>query len=243
MSTDSLGDDFIGSLSQFSPTFKSIEAALRCLNQYTSFLAFEHLAGSASHLSRTFHALSTQSAFTLVSAWHADRKRIENDFYAANLLLELKAQGEEYIQIVAHRCKAPEADGNPIRAFLLINASLIADDHKVNMLNLCRKYNQPSVALYEHKEIRIFDTTGKVLKGFSLKTMEPHHLKRVLAALVNLRVEWLETGYLTASPMFLCDLQYKNVGLCSDVPLHLLNRLFTKVQHLARDKPYRRSKF
>ena len=45
----------------------SLQTALTCLNDWSSFLAFEKLTGPLSHCSRVYRAVSTGSIFGLVS--------------------------------------------------------------------------------------------------------------------------------------------------------------------------------
>jgi hypothetical protein len=94
------------------------------------------------------------------------------------------------------------------------------------------------VAISEHREIRLFNSSSEVVKGFNLKTMEARHLKKILASLVNLKLEWLESGYFSASPVYLCAMVYNKAGLESDVPIHMINRVYAKAQGLVRYRPY-----
>jgi hypothetical protein len=223
---------------QASDRSQSVERALTCLNQYSSFLAFEQLDGTASHRSRAFHCLSTENLFGLVSAWQANKSKEQNDINAARLLVGLASKGAQSIQILAHRCQSPQVDENPVRAFLIINPAVSGKNYKERQLALCKKYNQPAVAFYEHREIRLFDSTGEVAKGFNLKTLEARHLKRILASLVDLKLEWLESGYFSASPVYLCAMVYNKAGLESDVPIQMMNRVYTKAQGLVRYRPH-----
>ena len=152
--------------------------------------------------------------------------------------MDLASDGAQSIQILAHRCQSPQVDENPVRAFLIINPAVSGKNYKERQLALCKKYNQPAVAFYEHREIRLFNSIGEVVKGFNLKTLEARHLKRILASLVDLKLEWLESGYFSASPAYLCAMVYNKAGLESDVAIHLINRVCTKAQGLVRYRPY-----
>jgi hypothetical protein len=162
----------------------------------------------------------------------------ENDINAARLLVDLASDGARSIQILAHRCQSPKGDENPVRAFLIINPAVSGKNYKEWQLALCKKYNQPAVAFYEHREIRLFNSTGEVAKGFNLKTLEARHLKRILALVVNLKLEWLESGYFSARPVYLCAMVYNKAGLESDVPIHVISGVYAKAQWLVRYRPY-----
>jgi hypothetical protein len=217
----------------------SVKTALTCINEYTSFLAFEKLEGSASHLSRAFHCLSTETVFGLISAWQESVSKGENDANAARLQVELASQGAHSIQILGHRCSLGAIDANPVRAFLVTDPDLTAKTYKEQQLSMCQKYNQLAVAFYEHREIRVFSPSGEVVKGFNLKTLEARHLIRILGAVVNLKLGWLESGFFDASPVFLCAPVYDSCGLISDVPIGTTHRIYKKAEGLIREKPYR----
>jgi hypothetical protein len=217
----------------------NVRTALTCMNDYTSFLSFEKLEGSASHLSCAVHCLSTESVFGLISAWQESKSKEENDANAARLLVDLAGQGAHSIQILGHRCGVGEVDANPVRAFLVTDPDSGAKAYKEQQLSMCQKYSQHAVAFYEHREIRVFSASGGVVKGFNLKTLEARHLIRILGSLVNLKLGWLESGFFDASPVFLCAPIYDSCGLVSDVAIGTAHRIYEKASGSIRERPYR----
>jgi hypothetical protein len=198
------------------------------------------LEGSASHLSRAFHCLFTEKVFSLISGWQESKSKEENDANAARLLVDLAGQGAHSIQILGHRCGSGEVDANPVRAFLATDPDLRAKTYKEQQqLSMCQKYSQHAVAFYEHREIRVFSISGGVVKGFNLKTLEARHLIRILGALVNLKLGWLESVFFSASPVFLCAPVYDSCGLISDVAIGTTHRIYEKAKGLIRERPYR----
>jgi hypothetical protein len=237
MSINFSGSDPVNVSIQLPAGRGSVKTALTCMNNYTSFLAFEKLEGSASHLSRAFHSLSTEKVFSLISGWQESKSKEENDASAARLLVDLAGQGANSIQILGHRCGVGEVDTNPVLAFLVTDPDLRAKTYKEQHLLMCQKYNQLAVAFYEHREIRVFNASGAVVKGFNLKTLEARHLIRILGSLVNLKLGWLESGFFSASPVFLCAPVYDSCGLISDVPIGTAHRIYEKAKGLIREKP------
>jgi len=237
MSISFSGSDPVNVSVQLPASRGNVRTALTCINDYTSFLAFEKLEGSASHLSRAFHSLSTDKVFSLISGWQVGKSKEENDANAARLLVDLAEQGAHSIQILGHRCGAGEVDANPVWAFLVADPDLGAKACKEQQLSMCEKYGQLGVAFYEHREIRVFSASGGVLKGFNLKTLEARHLIRILGSLVNLKLGWLESGFFDASPLFLCAPVYDSCGLVSDVAIGTAHRIYGKAGGLIRERP------
>jgi len=198
----------------------SIDRALRCLNDLTSFVSFEKLEGLDSHQSDIYHDLARGRIFGLVSAWHPRSSREENDKNTASLLVDLNSRGLKCVQLLGHT-EDPhrEDEANPARAFYFRHGECDSKKYKSLVLSLCAKYDQPAVASYEHKEIRVFDATGKVLGCFPISTMRVKTLRKIWNCMANCSFLSLESGYLTGSPITLCGPLYDSAGLHSDVSL------------------------
>jgi hypothetical protein len=171
----------------------NLQTALTCLNDWSSFLAFEKLTGPLSHCSRVYRAVCICSAFGLISAWSADASESDNRERTAQLLLDLNATGFKSIQLLGHCGPELVAEHHPARAFFVCYDN--EKDGKEALLALCRLHNQPAVALSEHGQIRVVSAEGRVEKVFNKLTMTPAHLKKVWAA-----GRQLQTGDFTGSP-------------------------------------------
>jgi hypothetical protein len=195
----------------------SIDHVLFCLNDLTSFVSFEKLEGLDSHQSNIYHDLARGRIFGLVSAWLPQHSREENDKNAASLLADLHARGLKCVQLLGH-VEDPyrEDETNPARAFFFKYGAGDAEKHKAFILSLCNKYSQPAVAAYEHSEVRVFDATGKVLRGFPLATLRVKTLRKIWSCMANRSFVSLESGYLTGNPMWICGRFYDSAGLQSD---------------------------
>jgi len=220
----------------------SIERALRCLNDWTSFVCFEKLEGTSTHLSRVFHYIWSATPFALVSAWRPDQSIDENNLSTARLLLDLRDNEIESIQLLGHYDDNEAAEHTTERAFFITYYGSDAERYKRLMLLLCQKYGQDAVAVYHHRQIRVLDSTGKVQKMFNMSTMEPTHLKRIWSAMSGRNFTWLESGFLSANPIFLCGPEYARVGLLSDIPIGSAQRRFHMAAGLTRYRPLRNNK-
>jgi len=207
----------------------SIDRVLSCLNDLTSFVSFEKLEGLDSHQSNIYHDLARGRIFGLVSAWLPQHSREENDKNAASVLVDLRASGLKCVQLLGHVEDPPrENETNPARAFFFKYGACDAEKYKALILSLCNKYAQPAVAAYEHREVRVFDSSGKVLRGYPLATLRVETLRKIWSCMANCSFVSLESGYLTGNPMSICGPLYDSAGLQSDfsfrseIPSHLL---------------------
>ena len=221
-------------------TERDLDNALNCLNNLSSFLAFEKLDGNSSHFSCIFHYVCTQKIFGIISAWQNKQSVAENNESTAHLLLDLHSNGLKAIQLLGH-CDE-DAEAEPARAFFITYNSEDAQKYKTLLLSHCRKYNQPAVAIYESNQIRVLNETGGVEKIFTRSTMEPVHIKNVWGAMAKRKFSWLESGYLSADPISLCGPLYDSVGLRSDIPINLLGDAIKRVGNLIRYRPYSKEK-
>lgn len=207
----------------------SIDRSLTCLNDLTSFVSFEKLEGLDSHQSSIYHDLARGRIFGLVSAWLPQNSREENDKSTASLLADLHARGLKCVQLLGH-AEGPhrEEETNPARAFFFKYGAIDAEKYKAFMLSLCNNYAQPAIAAYEHREIRVFDSSGKVLRGYPLATLRVKTLRRIWSFMANCSFLSLESGCLTGNPISICGPLYDSAGLQSDfsfrseIPAHLL---------------------
>ena len=226
-------------------TEQELASALRqatgCLNEISSFLSFEKLQGSASHLSRVFHAIAYGSPFALISAWRPELSLEENNARTARLLLDLPRDQCRAIQLLGTKEVSDCGEKDLLeRAFFILYEGVFADEFKKLMLSLCNKYDQHAVALDERNDIRVFDASGRVEKMFTRSNIEPHHLKRIWTAISGgRRFTSIESGFLDGSPLFLCGPQYDSLGLRSDIPPGAFSKVWQRDRNLIRVRPFR----
>ena len=197
----------------------------------TNGTAFEKLEGLSSHQSNVFHDLAIHCVFGLISAWKPELSANQNDENTARLLIDLNAKGLKSIQLLGHLHEEP--DVAPARAFYFNYGYPDYEKNKTLLLSLCKKYEQPAIAAYESGQIRIFDASGRVEKGFTLLTMKPTHLRKVWSDMVKRKFVWLESGYRDASPVTICGPMYAGAGLRSD----LIGGLTDEARSLCRYRP------
>jgi len=212
----------------------SLQTALTCLNDWSSFLAFEKLTAPLSHCSRVYRAVCTGSIFGLVSVWSADRSESENRELTAQLLLALNSAGFKSIQILGHCSSDLVAEQHPYRAFFV--SCDREKEGKTALLGICRQFNLPALAISEHNQIRVVNAEGRVEKVFSKITMTPEHIKRVWSAMAGRRFTWLESGIFDVSPLF-CRGIFDSVGLVPDDVF--IERVFRAAPELIRRLPLR----
>jgi hypothetical protein len=229
----------ITGMSNDARVMTSTERALRCLNDISSFVCFEKLEGTSSHLSRVFHYVCIGTPFALISAWRPDQSAEENNENTARLLIDLHSNGLKSIQLLGHFDENEAADYQPARAFFTTYDWNDREKYKCLMLSLCQKYGQDAVAVYHDKQIRVFDGAGKVRKMFNMSTMEPTHLKKIWSAVSGPKFTGLESGYLSGNPIMFCGPQYDSVGLVSDIPIGSIGRMSQKAASLMRYRPLR----
>jgi hypothetical protein len=225
MTNDSHGDEPVRTnLEQFGKSTGQIDRALWCLNGLSSFVAFEKLEGLSSHQSYIFHQLAIHNVFGFISAWKPELSANQNDKNTASLLIDLKANGLNSVQLLGHLNQEP--DEAPARAFYFNYGYPDFERYKALLLSLCNKYDQPAIAAYESNQIRIFDAGGRVEKVFNLSTMKPTHLRKIWSDMIKQKFVWLESGYLTGAPIWACGPMYDSAGLISDLPLRFAEQGF-----------------
>jgi hypothetical protein len=196
----------------------SVDRVSFCLNDLTSFVSLEKLEGVDSHQSSIYHDLATRRIFGLVSAWLPQHSRAENDKNSVSLLTDLHAGGLKCVQLLGHTEEPYRTDEeNPARAFFFKYGSCEAEKNKALLLSLCSKYAQPAVSAYEHGAVRIFDPSGKVLRGYPLDTLKVKTLRKIWSCMAGCSFISLESGYLTGNPRPICGPLYANAGLQSDL--------------------------
>jgi hypothetical protein len=213
-----------------------MERATNCLSNMSSFLAFEFLEGSDSHLSRVYNAICTNNAFALISVWNPDQSFQENTENTARLLLDIDQCKVKPIQLLGHLDQHESMDFDylpPERAFFITGAL-----NEEWLLPLCRKYRQDRIALTVGNQVKVLDGSGAVFKTFTRDLIEPHHLKRIWSAISGRNYLWLESGFLDADPFSLSAPLYGSVGLTSDIA-HNLRHRGQSIGKLIRKKPFR----
>lgn len=213
----------------------SLEQALTCINRWSSFVAFERLQGSATHLSHVYFEICRGNDFGLISATRPEFSAEKNAERTAQLLLELNAAKFRSIQLLGH-ASIGVADTNPARAFFVVYDGENEDNDL--LIAIGRKFELSAVTLSVPaiEQIRVVGLDGGVINQYLKRTMEPWHLKRVWAAMSNQKLEWLESGIITVAPLA-CYSVVGAVGLRSDCSEN--RRLFTKSPALLRDRPFR----
>lgn len=189
-----------------------VNTALTCLNEWSSFLAFEKLQGSESHVSDVYHTICRGYTFGLISVTRPELSPEINAERTANLLLELNANQFKCIQLLGHSFDNVP-DENPARAFFVTYCD--QEQGKKMLVSICRSFGTKAVAISHQDQIRIIDLEGRVLKMYRKATMEPCHLKRIWSAMSGQHLVWLESGVITVSPL-MCLQVASNLGLRRD---------------------------
>ncbi|MBX9687268.1 MAG: hypothetical protein K2X27_11235 [Candidatus Obscuribacterales bacterium] len=212
---------------------ETLHSALTCLNNWSSFLAFEKLQGSLTHCSRVYHETCAGHTLGLISAWNTDDSPTSNRLKHAELLMELNQHGFKSTQILMHiQDDFPQADPEPIRFFFVTYEKTSVG--KKQLLALCNSYGQPAVALTEEQQVRVLRSDGTEIKRFTRETLEVSSLVKMANSISGKQSRWLESGYFDASPIMIQQ-AFANLGLRSDICSR--KKLRERAPNLLRRRP------
>ena len=199
-------------------TSADLEQAITCLTRFNSFVEFEKLEGTLSHLSRVYHTVCVERPFALVSAWDPEISTAENLRRTADLLLDLRDNSIGAIELRGYRQHEHDSvEDQPELAFFCTDAYDKDGKYKSVMLSLCQKFGQPGVAVLTNNQIRVLNPNGAVLKIYTRSDIQPSHIKRIWSSMIGRNVVRVESGQFCASPGVFCYPLYNESGLISDV--------------------------
>jgi hypothetical protein len=206
----------------------------RRLKDDSGFLQFESLEGSSTALSNVYQCIANGSLFGLVSACVANEVTTKRVKVAAELaamtLFNLREQGLRAIQVRGyfHDCERSDYD---VFFFVLPEAAGCVSKQFGQLLMTAARASgkQPLAVTTKPNQICLMECDGRIVKCYTRRTFEPHHLRRICAAMTGNEYSHLETGFLKASPTFIAGRLFAEAGLLSDIPLHLQAGAFGKL--------------